>query len=111
MKKTDLKNGYVTYRRRKTGQQLIIEWTKEMQMILDKYPENYSNQSRRSLIPFAFRVILPRADFFRFLLFSFHRVNKVLLVWLGFALFRRLRHPGFRLCASRYRGALGTFTH
>lgn len=40
LRKTDLKNGYVTYRRRKTGQQLVIEWTKEMQMILDKYPEN-----------------------------------------------------------------------
>lgn len=40
LKKSDLKNGHVTYRRRKTGQQLIIEWTKEMQMILDKYPEN-----------------------------------------------------------------------
>lgn len=43
LKKTDLKNGYVTYRRRKTGQQLIIEWTKEMRMILDKYPENKSD--------------------------------------------------------------------
>lgn len=43
LKKSDLKNGYVTYRRRKTGQQLIIEWTKEMQMILDKYPENQSD--------------------------------------------------------------------
>ena len=43
LKKSDLKNGYVTYRRRKTGQQLIIEWTKEMQMILDKYPENRSH--------------------------------------------------------------------
>lgn len=43
LKKSDLKNGYVTYRRRKTGQQLIIEWTKEMQMILDKYPENTSD--------------------------------------------------------------------
>lgn len=43
LKKTDLKNGYVTYRRRKTNQQLIIEWTKEMQMILDKYPENASD--------------------------------------------------------------------
>ena len=43
LKKSDLKNGYVTYRRRKTGQQLIIEWTKEMQMILDKYPENESD--------------------------------------------------------------------
>ena len=42
LKKTDLKNGYVTYRRRKTGQQLSIEWTKEMQMLLDKYPENES---------------------------------------------------------------------
>ena len=43
LKKTDLKNGYVTYRRRKTGQQLIIEWTKEMQVILNKYPENESD--------------------------------------------------------------------
>ncbi len=43
LRKTDLENRYVTYRRRKTGQQLIIEWTKEMQMILDKYPENNSD--------------------------------------------------------------------
>lgn len=43
LKKSDLKNGYITYRRRKTGQQLIIEWTKEMQMMLDKYPENKSD--------------------------------------------------------------------
>lgn len=43
LKKTDLKNGHVTYRRRKTGQQLTIEWTKEMQVILDKYPENASD--------------------------------------------------------------------
>lgn len=43
LKKSDLKNGYITYRRRKTGQQLIIEWTKEMQLILDKYPENESD--------------------------------------------------------------------
>ena len=40
LRKTDLENGRVTYRRRKTGQQLTIEWTKEMQTILDKYPEN-----------------------------------------------------------------------
>ena len=40
LKKTDLKNGYIIYRRRKTGQQLIIEWTKEMQTILDKYSCN-----------------------------------------------------------------------
>lgn len=47
LKKTDLKNGYVTYRRRKTGQQLIIEWTREMQQLLDKYPANKS----RYLLP------------------------------------------------------------
>lgn len=40
LRKSDLENGRVTYRRRKTGQQLTIEWTKEMQMILNKYPEN-----------------------------------------------------------------------
>lgn len=43
LRKSDLSNGYVIYRRRKTGQQLTIEWTKEMQMILDKYPENNSD--------------------------------------------------------------------
>ncbi len=43
LRKTDLANGYVIYRRRKTGQQLTIEWTKEMQLILDKYPENASD--------------------------------------------------------------------
>ncbi len=43
LKKTDLRNGYITYRRRKTGQQLTIEWTREMQKLLDKYPENDSD--------------------------------------------------------------------
>lgn len=40
LKKTDLKNGILSYRRRKTGQQLFIKWEKCMQEILDKYPEN-----------------------------------------------------------------------
>lgn len=43
LRKTDLANGYVIYRRHKTGQQLTIEWTKDMQLILDKYPENASD--------------------------------------------------------------------
>ena len=43
LRKADLVNGYITYRRRKTGQQLIIEWTKEMQFILDKYPDNVTD--------------------------------------------------------------------
>ncbi len=40
LKKTDLRNGAVIYRRRKTGQQLTIGWAPEMQAILDKYPDN-----------------------------------------------------------------------
>ncbi len=40
LKKEDLRHGYITYRRRKTGQSLIIAWTEEMQLILDKYPRN-----------------------------------------------------------------------
>lgn len=40
LKKSDLRNGYIIYRRRKTGQQLTIAWTPEMQAILDKYPPN-----------------------------------------------------------------------
>lgn len=37
LKKKDLNNGYLTYRRKKTGQQLTIEWTEQMQAILNKY--------------------------------------------------------------------------
>ena len=40
LRKSDLANGHITYRRRKTGQLLQIEWAREMQLILDKYPEN-----------------------------------------------------------------------
>ena len=43
LKMSDLKSGYITYRRRKTGQQLTIEWTNDMQLVLDKYPENGSD--------------------------------------------------------------------
>ena len=40
LKKKDLKNGYLTYRRKKTGQLLTVEWTRQMQGIIDKYPIN-----------------------------------------------------------------------
>lgn len=40
LKKSDLRSGRLIYRRRKTGQLLYIEWTPEMQTILDKYPVN-----------------------------------------------------------------------
>lgn len=37
LKKSDLKNGILTYRRRKTGQRLTIKWERCMQEIVDKY--------------------------------------------------------------------------
>lgn len=40
LKKSDLRNGYIIYRRRKTGQLLMIKWMPEMQNILDKYKIN-----------------------------------------------------------------------
>ena len=43
LKKTDLQNGILTYRRRKTGQQLAIRWEKCMEEIINKYPSNGSD--------------------------------------------------------------------
>ena len=40
LKKTDIKNGILTYRRRKTGQELSIKWEKCMAEIIAKYPAN-----------------------------------------------------------------------
>lgn len=40
LRKKDLQNGTLSYRRRKTGQQLFIKWEKCMQEVLDKYPIN-----------------------------------------------------------------------
>lgn len=37
LRRDDLKRGYVTYRRRKTGQLLAVRWTREMQAIVDRY--------------------------------------------------------------------------
>lgn len=39
LRKKDLQNGVLSYRRRKTGQQLFIRWEKCMQEIIDKYPK------------------------------------------------------------------------
>ncbi|MDE5609858.1 MAG: site-specific integrase [Bacteroidales bacterium] len=38
LKKSDLQNGNLAYRRRKTGQRLMIKWEKCMQEIVDRYP-------------------------------------------------------------------------
>lgn len=40
LKKTDLDGGCLTYRRKKTGQLLTVEWTRQMQSIMDKYKPN-----------------------------------------------------------------------
>ena len=44
LKKSDLKNGILTYRRRKTGQQLTIKWEKCMEEIVTKYEVRSSTQ-------------------------------------------------------------------
>ena len=41
LKKKDLANGILSYRRRKTGQQLFIRWEKCMQEIVDKYDTDF----------------------------------------------------------------------
>lgn len=44
LKKSDLKNGILTYRRRKTGQQLTIKWEKCMEEIVTKYEDRSATQ-------------------------------------------------------------------
>ena len=43
LKKSDLQNGILTYRRRKTGQELSIKWEKCMAEIVTKYPDNQTD--------------------------------------------------------------------
>lgn len=43
LRKKDLQNGILSYRRRKTGQQLFIKWERCMQEIIDKYDTAHSN--------------------------------------------------------------------
>lgn len=39
LKKTDLKESYLHYRRKKTGQMLVIKWERQMREIVDKYSD------------------------------------------------------------------------
>lgn len=48
LRKSDLKDGYISYTRSKTGQRLSIRWEKEMQEIVDKY------QAQTSSSPYLF---------------------------------------------------------
>lgn len=47
LKKTDLRDGMLSYRRQKTGQRLMIRWEKCMQEIVDRY----RNDSSEYLLP------------------------------------------------------------
>ena len=52
LKKKDLANGILSYRRRKTGQQLFIRWEKCMQEIVEKYDTSQSNYLLSIIKPF-----------------------------------------------------------
>ncbi len=68
LKKKDLSNGVLSYRRRKTGQQLFIRWEKQMQEIIGKYDTSGSTY----LLPV---IKTPGMDERRQYVYSEHRVN------------------------------------
>ena len=53
LKKKDLSNGILSYRRRKTGQQLFIRWEMCMQEIAEKYDTSQSNYLLPIFKPFS----------------------------------------------------------
>lgn len=72
LKKSDLRNGILSYRRRKTDQRLFIKWEKCMQNITDKY----ANDSSPYLLP----IIDPNnsLDERKQYIYAAHNVNKYL---------------------------------
>ena len=68
--KKNLSNGILSYRRRKTGQQLFIRWEKCMQEIVDKYDTSQS--------PYLLPVIKPRShiEIRRQYIYGAHNINK-----------------------------------
>ena len=71
LRKKDLQNSILSYRRRKTGQQLFIKWEKCMQEIVDKYPVNETEY----LLP----IIIQRdMDYRKQYTNELHRVNHLL---------------------------------
>lgn len=51
LRQTDLRGGSVVYRRRKTGQQLSVAWTAEMQVVVDRYINKVSGQHLLPIMP------------------------------------------------------------
>lgn len=72
LKKTDLKNGIITYRRRKTNRQLTIKWENCMENIIAKYGKNADT---RYLLPI---ITNPNTDERRQYLNALFRVNAAL---------------------------------
>ena len=74
LRKKDLNADVLTYRRRKTGQQLYIKWEKCMQDIVDKYSDPDS--------PYLLSVIDPESDVphRRQYLYAAHNVNRSLKI-------------------------------
>ena len=74
LRKKDLNNNILSYRRRKTGQQLFIKWEKCMQKIVDKYDTSQSDY----LLP----VIKPSGhiDERRQYIYTAHNINRNLKV-------------------------------
>lgn len=71
LRKKDLQNGTLSYRRRKTGQQLFIKWERCMQEIVDKYPINETEY----LLPI---IIKQDEDYRKQYANELHRVNHLL---------------------------------
>lgn len=77
--KTDLHNGYIAYRRRKTGQRLTIAWTEEMQAILAKYPVNPT----RYLLPIIMNSTTADRNLYRNAGYNINRNLKIIASMVG----------------------------
>ncbi len=62
LRKTDLKSGIITYRRRKTGQQLVIKWEACMREIVEKYERNDIYRAISSDSPYLLPILTPPFD-------------------------------------------------
>ena len=74
LRKSDLNRGVLSYRRRKTGQQLFIKWERCMQEIVDKYDASFSFYLLPIVNPFS------DVDERRQYLYSLHNINRSLKI-------------------------------
>ena len=74
LRKKDLQNGVLSYRRRKTGQQLFIKWEKCMQEIVDKYDPSQSSYLLPITKPFS--EINERKQY----IYAAHNINRCLKI-------------------------------